>query len=273
MLAAGTGTTVSGAGTAQAPYKVNVAPSAACQFAQVSDTPPAGAAEGCIWMQPTGGAAGTGGVRIYRRASGQWREGLLTDTTNRSAFFKTASAANHAVTVYQASSSGVDTAAALNVVSDNPQSSAMYLSGTETNRGTLKITHRGHAAGADADAAALSIHLDDTAGGSAAQGIFIDGCSTGRRLRIRDCAGNDRVEVNAAGNLITRAVPFLVTGVQVGGTSVQLAGGAGGVIGITNRTTVPNPATPPVGGGVFYAENGAAKWLGSAGTVTTLAPA
>lgn len=48
-------------------------------------------------------------------------------------------------------------------------------------------------------------------------------------------------------------------------------GGGAGVIGIANRVTAP--ATNPGGGGVLYAEGGALKWRGSAGTVTIIAPA
>jgi hypothetical protein len=54
--------------------------------------------------------------------------------------------------------------------------------------------------------------------------------------------------------------------------SVTGAFGSGdGVIGITNAPTVPS--TNPAGGGVLYAEAGALKWRGSAGTVTTIAVA
>jgi hypothetical protein len=48
-------------------------------------------------------------------------------------------------------------------------------------------------------------------------------------------------------------------------------GGGDGVIGIANATTVPN--SNPSGGGVLYAQAGALKWRGSAGTVTTIAAA
>jgi hypothetical protein len=48
-------------------------------------------------------------------------------------------------------------------------------------------------------------------------------------------------------------------------------GGGDGVVGLANATTVPN--SNPSGGGVLYAEAGALKWRGSAGTVTTIAVA
>jgi hypothetical protein len=53
-----------------------------------------------------------------------------------------------------------------------------------------------------------------------------------------------------------------------GGASV---GGGVRVIGITNATTVPS--SNPTGGGIMYVENGALKYRGSSGTVTTIANA
>jgi hypothetical protein len=118
---------------------------------------------------------------------------LVADGTVRGAFIKTTGDA-HAATIYQAGTAGVDTAAALNVVSDNPQSSAMYLSGKENNRGTLKVTHR-NASGSstgDASAAAVSIDLRQNGlGGTAAQGVFItatEGPTTGNPITVRNSA-------------------------------------------------------------------------------------
>lgn len=54
------------------------------------------------------------------------------------------------------------------------------------------------------------------------------------------------------------------------GTTDQFGTGAK-VIGIANATTAPT--TNPTAGGVLYAEAGALKWRGSAGTVTTIAAA
>ena len=48
-------------------------------------------------------------------------------------------------------------------------------------------------------------------------------------------------------------------------------GGGGGVLGIRNASTVP--ASNPSGGGVLYVQNGALKYRGSSGTVTTIANA
>lgn len=136
---------------------------------------------------------------------------FTTDSTVRSAFFKTTSSSHHVVTIYQAGTSGVDVAAALNVVSDNPQSSAMYLSGKETNRGTLKIAHIGQADGSDSSAAAISIDVQTS--GSAARGIFMtstSGGQTGDPIVVR-FNGRDDFVVKPSGRvgigLATAATP------------------------------------------------------------------
>ncbi|MEV6201932.1 hyaluronoglucosaminidase [Streptomyces sp. NPDC051771] len=111
----------------------------------------------------------------------------------------TATSKLHALTVHQAGAAG--NGVALNVVSDNPNDSAMYLSGTEKSRGTLKILHRGHADASDAGAAAISVYLDtdgvtDESGGTAAQGIFVThstGPTKGNLLTLRNNAVDDFV--------------------------------------------------------------------------------
>lgn len=141
----------------------------------------------------------------------------------RALFAKIASATEHAATIYQAGTSGVDVAAALNVVSDNPESSAMYLSGTETNRGTLKIAHRGRANGSDASASALSVDLKQA--GTAAQGIFVtatDGPTAGNLLTLRN-NGRDDLVVKSTGRvgvgITTGATPAGQLEVQAADTS------------------------------------------------------
>lgn len=104
----------------------------------------------------------------------------------RALFAKTTSSTEHAATIYQAGTSGVDVASALNVVSDNPDSSAMYLSGKEKQRGTLKISHHGFADASDASGSALSIDLLQS--GSSARGMYIrttDGGQIGDAICVR----------------------------------------------------------------------------------------
>jgi hypothetical protein len=132
---------------------------------------------------------------------------LTINSTKRGGFIKTTSSLDHALTVYQAATSGVDVAVALNVVSDNPESSAMYLSGKETNRGTLKVTHAKPAAD-DSGAAALSVDL--VGAGTAAQGLFINSTieredgelgTTGNLITVRNTKGKDDFVLKANGRL------------------------------------------------------------------------
>lgn len=260
---------------------------------------------------------------------------FTVDGAVRAAFLKTTSATQHVATIYQASTVGVDVAAALNVVSDNRESSAMYLSGHELNRGTLKIGHinGGTSPTADAGAAALSIDLkrgDQT--GTAAQGIFITsttGGTTGNPITVRhngrddfvvkasgrvglgmdigevpeasleikpretaaiglamtalaggqqlmllrDSTGVSRFEVSNTGATVHRAVAFFTSPIMGGSTTSDLGGSAGFAIGMKDVTTAPTAANKPTGGGVLFAQAGALKWIGSNGTITTLAPA
>ncbi|MFF8609646.1 hyaluronoglucosaminidase [Streptomyces sp. NPDC015346] len=244
--------------------------------------------------------------------------------------FRTTSTATttklHALTAHQTGVAG--NGVALNVVSDNPDDSAMYLSGTEKARGTLKISHRGYADASDGGAAALSIYLETTgvvdgSGGTAAQGIFIShttGPTKGNLITVRNNAVDDfvvkgsgqvgigvpvgatpraRVEIaqrdSAIGLLMqanadsaSRLVEFrdragvaklrvlnsgalAAQNAQFGVAGAESYGGGDGVIGIRNATTPPT--ANPTNGGVLFAEGGALKWRGSAGSVTVIAPA
>ncbi len=130
-----------------------------------------------------------------------------TDGTVRSANFRTNSDTEHALTVYQRATGTKPGSVALNVISDRPGDSAMWLTGHETARGTLKIAHKNGGAGAadDAGASAISIDLQRNGkGGTAAQGIWLtatEGPTTGRLLVLRnsDPATTDDFVVHADG--------------------------------------------------------------------------
>lgn len=82
----------------------------------------------------------------------------------------------------------------------------------------------------------------------------------------QDSAAVLLVAATAAGHL------YLQSGaVRVGLLSANAGNAAGAFVGLANVGTAPTVA--PVGGGVLYAEAGALKWRGTAGTITTIAPA
>ena len=55
------------------------------------------------------------------------------------------------------------------------------------------------------------------------------------------------------------------------GAAGSYGGGKGGAVFVANASTAPT--TTPTGGGVMFAQAGALKYIGSSGTITTLAPA
>ncbi|MEU8622188.1 hyaluronoglucosaminidase [Streptomyces sp. NPDC048623] len=207
---------------------------------------------------------------------------FTTDSGINSAFLKTTSTSEHTATLYQAATSG--TGVALNVVSDNPGTSAMYLSGTETGRGTLKIAHRGYTDASDANAAALSIDLqtpgatDPTKPGTAAQGIYVTathGPTTGALLVLRNNEGLEDLTVEGTGLIgigidrgaTPRAQVHIVQRTVKPGLLVD------GTVEIGNTTTPPTGTVSAHGGGTLYAQNGELWWRSSGGSPTRIAPA
>jgi hypothetical protein len=93
-------------------------------------------------------------------------------------------------------------------------------------------------------------------------GFKSDGLSIGTNRHPFYDAG-DGVSGNNHGNRFRSNTQF--------GSTTGAFGSGDGVIGIANAATAPT--TNPSGGGVLYAEAGALKWRGSAGTVTVIAPA
>lgn len=201
-------------------------------------------------------------------------ESYRADSTVNAGFFKTTSTTAHALTVYQAGTSGGGVA--LNIVSDNPATSAVYLKGREKEHGTLKITHIGHGDGSDHKASGLSIDLRTP--GTAAQGIYVtngDGVpTTGNLICLRN-NGRDDFVVKGSGRvgigMGIGANPWSqLHVVQQAGTDSALM--AEGVVRVVDTAAVPTTVDSR-GGGALYAEGGALKWRGSDGTVTEIAPA
>jgi len=88
---------------------------------------------------------------------------------------------------------------ALTVSSLNDEASTVGISGVEKDRGTVKVTHTG--SGDDASAAVLSLAL--VGDGTAAQGVFLKGETTGKLIHL---INNDEQQfiVTAEGDLIIR---------------------------------------------------------------------
>lgn len=95
---------------------------------------------------------------------------------------------SHGVTIVH-NSTGTN-ALGLNIVSVNPNDTALGISGRESGRGTIKSTHNKPDGVADTNASAISLLLDrvNVAETSAAQGIFLDTThqTTGKLLNIRN---------------------------------------------------------------------------------------
>jgi hypothetical protein len=146
-----------------------------------------------------------------------------------------ATASAHALAV-SLTNTGSTTSSAGSFTSANTAHSAVQVTGVETGRGTVKITHTGD--GTDGNASAISI---DLAGAStAAQGIFIDssGTTTGRLLTIRN-NGSQRFYLNADGTVELH-------------TAVKIASGAG---------TPEGAVSAPVGSLFLRTDGGASTTL------------
>jgi hypothetical protein len=106
---------------------------------------------------------------------------------------------------------------ALSVVSGNPQDTTLGVSGRETGRGTIKVTHTG--SGGDGNAAAISISL--VGPGTAAQGIFMnapDPGTTGKLLNLRN-AGVEKLVLDGTGNLTVAGRVSAAGGLAVGNSA------------------------------------------------------
>ncbi|MGW2045643.1 hyaluronoglucosaminidase [Streptomyces sp. NPDC001858] len=226
------------------------------------------------------GAFTAGAVTVAAGTEASAADGEYTPYTAPAQFYGTSTTA-HTVTINHKGLSGE--AVALNVTSDNPDTSAMYLTGVETGRGTLKIAHKGYADGRDAGSSALSIDLQtagvDSGGGTAAQGIFLtatNGATKGALIVLRNNDGLDDFVVKGSGRVgvgIGRgATPQSQLHVvqRSDAASAILAEGA---VRLADVAAKPTNAPAAAGGGSLFAQDGKLFWKGSAGTVTQLAPA
>lgn len=129
--------------------------------------------------------------------------------------------ATHALIVRQDQTSGTNKTA-MNIISSDVDSSCIWVTGHEKDKGTLKIGHVKPDGVSDTNAAGLSIYLSGT--GTAAQGIFIDSdASTGKLLNLRR-SGVEVFVVDKDGKLVANGL--------------QVKNGASGTFKTADRKTV-----------------------------------
>lgn len=100
---------------------------------------------------------------------------VIGTATSQLVYVEQQGSAGHCMTLNLTGTGGT-TQAALNAVSANSAFTCVEISGVETSRGTLKITHHGYADGSDSGAAAISIDMQTSTGGSTGTtcgGIFL----------------------------------------------------------------------------------------------------
>ncbi|MEU2283653.1 hyaluronoglucosaminidase [Streptomyces sp. NPDC013178] len=204
-------------------------------------------------------------------------EGEYTQYTAPAAFYG-ASPTEYVVKINYAATSG--NMAALNVTSQNPESSAMYITGHEqAARGTLKISHMGYADGSDHGASGLSIDLRTK--GTASQGIFVtatDGPTKGALIVLRNNDGLEDLVVKGTGRTGIGIGRGDTPGgqlhvVQRSEAPALLVEGTARVDGAARLDDVAAEPDEAAGGGSLYARAGALYWKGGDGTVTRLAGA
>jgi len=149
------------------------------------------------------------------------------------------------VAVFNLAANGGTNNAGLNVVSANTAFSACEVSGHETGRGTLKISHvnPGPNATSDANAAAISIDLQaGKAGGTAAQGIFLKsttGGSSGKIVNYVDPMGVTIFALLPDGSLLLRPLAVPPPGTSAG---LKLCN-VGGTLGVVDSSGTFTPLT------------------------------
>jgi hypothetical protein len=157
----------------------------------------------------------------------------------------TSTTAGDHVGVFNLAADGGVNNAGLNVVSANTAFSACEVSGHESGHGTLKISHvnPGPGPASDENAAALSIDLQaGTAGGTAAQGIFLKsttGGTSGKIVNLVDSIGLTLFALLSDGSLLLPPLATPPLGTDAG---VKLCN-VGGTLGVVDATGTFTPLT------------------------------
>ncbi len=137
---------------------------------------------------------------------------------------------------------------AISVVSVNPNDSTVGITGQETGKGTVKITHK-YTGTSDANAAALSILLDGTSAGTAAQGIYIEATAsqptTGKLINAKNDS-EEKFTVASDGTIYTKGT------IELGHASdTTLARVSAGVVSIEGSNILTAATGLPLAGGTM----------------------
>ena len=157
----------------------------------------------------------------------------------------TSTTAGDHVAVFNLAANGGANNAGLNVVSANSAFSACEVTGHESAHGTLKISHvnPGPDPASDENAAALSIDLQaGTAGGTAAQGIFLKsttGGTSGKIVNYVDSTGATLFALLTDGSLLLPPLAAPPSGTSAG---LKLCN-VGGTLGVVDSTGTFTPLT------------------------------
>jgi hypothetical protein len=150
-----------------------------------------------------------------------------------------------------------------------PSASAVMLivaSNQEYNQPALRIDQAGRGGGA------ASIKINDP--NPDIEFVETDQAPPAGRFEI--AVQSDKLQINGRNENDTSFETLVVfqrpaAGGNIGFRTTSQFGAGKGVIAIANATVAPS--ANPSGGGILYVEDGALKYRGSRGTVTTIAPA
>jgi hypothetical protein len=136
----------------------------------------------------------------------------------------------------------------------------------EYNQPALRIKQAGQRGGA------ASIRIDDP--NPDIEFVEIDQVAPAGKYEI--AVQSDKLQINGRNASDTGFETIVVfqrlgAGGNIGFRTTSQFGGGQGVIAIANASVAPS--VNPAGGGILYVEDGALKYRGSNGTITTIAPA
>lgn len=213
----------------------NSTTSAALKITQSGNTSASSSVGGAINLDNTNNTGA--GVVLYSASGGSSR--LFSVRQNNVATTGPAAYIETNGTSYGLKVSHSGTTATANCIlceSTNPSDSSLGVTGFESGRGTIKVTHNKPVA---SDANASCISCDIAGAGTAAQGLYIDssGGTTGKLIQLRN-SNVEKFNVGPDGSVM---------------------------LGTVSSTPATNAA-----GGILYVEGGVLKFKNPSGTVYTI---